>query len=114
MPRERIFSPKYSCIMANPFERKFKQFAASLDASSTADKVNQTATEAQAVYQDKPFSVEYRPLFAVARIGRTLAQVVTFTATAGIAAFVILQVAPPWSNRLFIGRAHFLAFRFWR
>lgn len=81
--------------MANPFERKFKQFAASLDASSTADKVGQTAAEANAVFEDKPFSVEYRPLFAVARIGRALAQVITFTATAGIAAFVVLQVAPP-------------------
>lgn len=80
--------------MANPFEHKFKQFSAGLAAETTADKVAETAAQANAVFQDKPFSVEYRPLFAVARIGRALAQIVTFTATAGIAAFVVLQVAP--------------------
>lgn len=81
--------------MANPFERKFREFSAGLTAETTADKAAQTAAQAQEVYKDKPFSHEYRPLFVVARIGRALAQVVTFIATAGIAAFVVLQVAPP-------------------
>lgn len=81
--------------MANPFERKFREFSAGLTAETTADKTAETATQAQDVYKDKPFSLEYRPLFVVARVGRALAQVVTFTATAGIAAFVVLQVAPP-------------------
>ena len=80
--------------MANPFEGKFKAFSASLTAQTTAANVATTAQEANAVFQDKPFSVEYRPLFVVARVGRALAQVVTYMATAGIGMFVLLQVAP--------------------
>jgi hypothetical protein len=80
--------------MANPFEGKFKAFSASLTAQTTAANVATTAQEANAVFQDKPFSVEYRPLYSLARVGRALAQVVTYMATAGIGMFVLLQVAP--------------------
>lgn len=98
--------------MANPFEHKFRQFSAGLGAETTADKVAETAAQANAVYQDKPFSVEYRPLFAVARIGRALAQVVTFMATAGIGMFALLQIVPAGAPGYYIAAPIALLFAF--
>jgi len=73
----------------NPFQRKFTQWSESLTKKNDAGHAEAAHGEAAAIFEDQPFTKEYRRVYGVAKAGRTLAQVVTFLTTAGLGLFAL-------------------------
>jgi len=82
--------------MGNPFERKFKEFASTLSAKNAHDHADATAVKSGEVFQDKPFSQEFRTLYRVATIGQSVSQIVTFCTTAALGVFALTHIIPLW------------------
>ena len=82
--------------MSNPFEGKFKQFAAIQGAKSAQNHSQAIVRKSGDVFEDKPFSVEYRGIYRVAGIGQSASQLITFTTTAALGVFALVHVVPLW------------------
>jgi len=68
--------------MSNPFDGKFTAFSAKLTAKNEESHAANVAAKSGEVFEDKPFSVEYRTVYRVAQVGQSFSQVITFTTTA--------------------------------
>lgn len=82
--------------MSNPFEGKFKAFTANLSAKNNAQHAKDVAAKSTEVFQDKPFSVEFKTVYRVALVGQSLTQVVTYTTTAALGVFALVHIIPLW------------------
>ena len=82
--------------MSNPFEGKFKQFAANQSAKSAHSHSQAIVKKSGEVFEDKPFSEEYRGIYRVAGIGQSASQIITFTTTAALGVFALVHVVPLW------------------
>lgn len=82
--------------MGNPFDGKFKAFATALSAKNAQDHADDTGGKSAEVFRDKPFSEEYRTLYAVANVGQLLSQIVTYLTTAALGVFALTHVIPLW------------------
>lgn len=82
--------------MSNPFEGKFKAFAANLSAVNAQNHVQEVEKMSGEVFEDKPFSVEFQTLYRVANIGQTVSQIITYCTTAALAVFALCHIVPLW------------------
>ena len=80
--------------MANPFNRKFTEFAQKLSVAGTQHKTENLAETASEVYADKPFTIEFSGIYTVAKVGQSVTQVVTFCATAALGVFALSHIIP--------------------
>ena len=80
--------------MSNPFEGKFKAFSANLSAKNAQSHAVEVAAKSGEVFEDKPFSVEYKTVYRVAQVGQSFSQLITFTTTAALGVFATLHVVP--------------------
>lgn len=82
--------------MSNPFDGKFTAFSAKLTAKNEESHAANVAAKSGEVFEDKPFSVEYRTVYRVAQVGQSFSQVITFTTTAALGVFATMHVVPLW------------------
>lgn len=80
--------------MSNPFNRKFTQFAATQSAKSAQDHSQAIVKKSDEVFQDKPFSIEYRGIYRTAVIGQSVSQIITYLTTAALGIFALVHVIP--------------------
>jgi len=80
--------------MSNQFERKFSAFSSTLQAENNTTQNERLTQQAGDVFADKPFSVEFRSVYNVAKVGQSLTQVVTFCTTAALGVFALSHVVP--------------------
>ena len=80
--------------MSNPFNRKFTQFAATQSAKSAQDHSQAIVKKSGDVFEDKPFSIEYRGIYRVAIVGQSLSQIITYLTTAALGVFALVHVIP--------------------
>lgn len=78
----------------NPFEAKFRKFTESLQKNYSGNHAEAISTKSGAIFKDKPFTEEYRTVYAVTGWGQILAQVVTFATTAGLGVFALQHIIP--------------------
>jgi len=76
----------------NIFERKFNAWRETLNKKNNAGHSEAAHTEAAGIFEDKPYSTEYRRVYHITKAGQILAQVVTFSTTAGLGAFALEHV----------------------
>ncbi len=82
--------------MSNPFDSKFTAFSANLSAKNAESHAANVAAKSGEVFEDKPFSVEYRTVYRVAQVGQSFSQIITFTTTAALGVFATMHVVPLW------------------
>ena len=82
--------------MSNPFEGKFKAFSAILSAKNAESHAASVAAKSGEVFEDKPFSVEYRTVYRVAQVGQSFSQIITYTTTAALGVFATMHIVPLW------------------
>lgn len=82
--------------MSNPFDSKFTAFSANLSAKNAESHAANVSAKSGEVFEDKPFSVEYRTVYRVAQVGQSFSQVITFTTTAALGVFATMHVVPLW------------------
>ena len=82
--------------MSNPFDGKFTAFSSKLTAKNAESHAATVAAKSGEVFEDKPFSVEYRTVYRVAQVGQSFSQVITFTTTAALGVFATMHVVPLW------------------
>lgn len=82
--------------MSNPFDGKFKAFSANLSAKNAQSHAVEVAAKSGEVFEDKPFSVEYKTVYRVAQVGQSFSQFITFTTTAALGVFATMHVVPLW------------------
>lgn len=82
--------------MSNPFDGKFTAFSAVLSAKNAESHAANVAAKSGEVFEDKPFSVEYRTVYQVAQVGQSFSQLITFTTTAALGVFATMHVVPLW------------------
>ena len=80
--------------MSNPFEHKFTVFSANLSEKNAAHTKETIETKSGEVFADKPFSIEYKGIYNVTKVGQLVAQVVTFLTTAALAVFALTHIVP--------------------
>lgn len=80
----------------NPFERKFREFAQTLTTKNAQGHADQVASISGDVFKDKPFTEEFKTVYAVAQWGQSVAQVVTFLTTAALGVFALTHIIPLW------------------
>jgi len=80
--------------MSNPFDGKFKAFSANLSTQNAQSHAASVAAKSGEVFEDKPFSVEYRTVYQVAQVGQSFSQIVTFATTAALGVFATMHVVP--------------------
>lgn len=73
----------------NPFEGKFREFSKSLKEKSNSGHADAIGAKADDVYQDKPFTMEYRRIYGISTAGKNVSQIVTFATTAGFGYFAL-------------------------
>lgn len=78
----------------NPFEHKFTVFSANLSEKNAAHTKETISTQSGEVFADKPFSIEYKGIYNVTKVGQSVAQVVTFLTTAALAVFALTHIVP--------------------
>lgn len=78
----------------NPFERKFREFAQTLTTKNAQGYADQVASISGDVFKDKPFTEEFKTVYAVAQWGQSVAQVVTFLTTAALGVFALTHIIP--------------------
>ena len=80
--------------MSNPFTHKFTTFSANLSEKNAAHTAQSVTTKSGEVFADKPFTIEYRGIYSTAKIGQSVAQVVTFLTTAALGVFALTHIVP--------------------
>jgi hypothetical protein len=80
--------------MSNPFEHKFTVFSANLSEKNAAHTKETISTKSGEVFADKPFSIEYKGIYNVTKVGQSVAQVVTFLTTAALGVFALTHIVP--------------------
>ena len=80
--------------MSNPFDSKFTAFSANLSAKNAESHAANVAAKSGEVFEDKPFSVEYKTVYNVAQVGQSFSQLITFTTTAALGVFATMHVVP--------------------
>lgn len=80
--------------MSNPFDSKFTAFSTNLSAKNAESHAASVAAKSGEVFEDKPFSVEYRTVYQVAQVGQSFSQIITFTTTAALGVFATMHVVP--------------------
>jgi len=78
----------------NPFQHKFTAFSANLSEKNAAHTAQTITTKSGEVFADKPFTIEYKGIYNVAKVGQSVAQVVTFLTTAALAVFALTHIVP--------------------
>lgn len=78
----------------NPFEAKFRKFTESLQKNYSGNHADHIQSKSGAIFQDKPFTAEYKTIYGIAGWGQTIAQVVTFATTAGLGVFALQHIIP--------------------
>ena len=91
----RSFTLKQS-KMSNPFDGKFTAFSAILSAKNAESHAASVAAKSGEVFEDKPFSVEYRTVYRVAQVGQSFSQIITYTTTAALGVFATMHIVPLW------------------
>jgi hypothetical protein len=82
--------------MSNPFTHKFTAFSANLSEKNAAHTAQTVTTKSGEVFADKPFTIEYKGIYSTAKIGQSVAQVVTFLTTAALGVFALTHIVPLW------------------
>jgi hypothetical protein len=82
--------------MSNPFTHKFTTFSANLSEKNAAHTAQTVTTKSGEVFADKPFTIEYRGIYSTAKIGQSVAQVITFLTTAALGVFALTHIVPLW------------------
>lgn len=80
--------------MSNPFEHKFTLFSANLSKKNAEHTKETIETKSGEVFADKPFSIEYKGIYNVTKVGQSVAQVVTFLTTAALGVFALTHIVP--------------------
>lgn len=73
--------------MSNPFERKFTELFANMNALALNDR-------ALNVFKDKPFTQEYESIYKLSRTTQVVSQIVTFLTTMSICVFALKHIVP--------------------
>lgn len=95
----------------NPFQHKFTEFTQTLSEKNAQHLKQDVTTKSGDIFQDKPYSVEFKGLYNVARVGQSLTQVVTFLTTAALGVFALSHVVPAsWGVYLALPIAILFAF----
>jgi Skp family chaperone for outer membrane proteins len=80
----------------NPFTHKFTAFSANLSEKNAAHTKQTISTKSGEVFADKPFTIEYKGIYTVTKVGQSVAQVVTFLTTAALGVFALTHIVPLW------------------
>lgn len=82
--------------MSNPFTHKFTTFSANLAGKNAEHTTEAVTTKSSEVFADKPFTVEYKGIYSTAKVGQSIAQLVTFLTTAALGVFALNHIVPLW------------------
>ena len=95
----------------NIFQHKFMDFSANLS-KKNAQHTTQTISEKSSdVFADKPFTIEYKGIYNVTKVGQSAAQLVTYCTTAALAVFALTHIVPlEWGIYLAVPLALLFAF----
>ena len=80
----------------NPFNSKFTEYSAQLSEKNAAQLAEKTQTQSADIFKDKPFTIEYKGIYTVSKVGQSVAQVVTFITTAALGVFALTHIVPLW------------------
>ena len=80
----------------NPFNSKFTEYSAELSEKNAAQLAEKTQTQSADIFKDKPFTIEYKGIYTVSKVGQSVAQVVTFITTAALGVFALTHIVPLW------------------
>lgn len=82
--------------MSNPFTHKFTAFSANLGEKNAAHTAQTVTTKSGEVFADKPFTIEYKGIYTTAKVGQSVAQIVTYLTTAALGVFALTHIIPLW------------------
>ena len=78
----------------NPFQQRYERFTQALNKNYSGNHADHIQSKSGAIFQDKPFTDEYKTIYGIAGWGQTIAQVVTFATTAGLGVFALQHIIP--------------------
>ena len=80
----------------NPFQQKYEEFSKKLTTKNAEGHAEHVASKSGEVFKDRPFSDEFKTVYAVAQWGQSVAQVVTYLTTAALGVFALTHIIPLW------------------
>lgn len=80
--------------MSNPFNAQFTAFSAKQSAKNAHSDSQAIVKKSGQVFEDKPFSIEYRGIYRTAVIGQSVSQIITYLTTAALGIFGLVHVIP--------------------